>query len=277
MSRIESPVETLTRLTQTTNWIVESSLEALAGDLLVSRAESKLEWFSCYYEERDGVLFEAERGPVISAHGGDVAQKNFNKELQDWFLTKDSGIAVGISPNGGMYQHPDNQIQIYRIAYELIDGKLDKVRKVLFCAFHQFSFNFKNPEEIRQFLFTEEDNEEAVFEIIDWLTTISQKKVEPAANNLGKKREQAFYYATLLKSGTDPREVFQQMNQSEFLGQNPIGCAPTDTTQGSSYSETITSMLGYNTEGWHSGTCRICQASTWVGPCNICKPCEAKI
>ena len=277
MSYIESPVETLTRLTETSDWIDISSLEALAGDLLVSRAESKLEWFTCYYEDRGGILFEPERGPIIGTDGGVSAQKNFNSELQNWFLTHDSGIAVGISPKGGRFQHPDNQIQIYRIAYELIDGGLDGVEKVLLCAFHQFSFNFKNPEEIRRFIFTEEDNEGSIFEIIDWLANISQKKIEQTINNPKEKREQALYYASLLKSGIDPREVFQQMRQFEFLGQNPIGCAPANTAGGFSYSETVTSTLGFDTEGWHGGTCRICHASTWVGPCNICKPCEAKL
>ncbi|MEK7550308.1 MAG: hypothetical protein AAB535_00780 [Patescibacteria group bacterium] len=276
MSRIETPVETLTRFTEISNWIDTSSLEALAGDLLVSHAESKLEWFTCFYQDRNGVLFEPERGPIIDADGGVSAQKNFNGELQDWFLTHDSGIAVGISPKGGRFQHPDNQIQIYRIAYELVDGKLDKVQKVLLCAFHQFSCELKNPEQLRRFIFPENDREDAIFEIIDWLVKTSEKKVETTAHNLNEKRQQAVYYASLLKSGEDPRKVFYQMSQSKFLGQNPIGCASANVTQGFSYFESLTSIPNYDGGGWHTGMCRVCHISTWVGSCDICKPCEAR-
>lgn len=278
MSYVESPFQTLTRFTETSDWIRSSSLKAIAGDLLVSRAESKLEWFTCYYQEKDGVLYEPERGPIVGTDGGVSAQKEFNSELQEWFLTNDSGITVGISPKGGKFNHPDNQIQIYRIAYELVDGNLSKMRKVLLCAFHQFGFDFKNPEQIRRFIFPEDDQERALFEIIDWLTKISTKKIETSSKNFEEKRRQAFYYASQLKLGVDPRLVFYEMTQTEFLGQNPIGCGSSATfTESSSFDKTPSLTPVINYEGWHDGTCRICGTSAWVGPCDICAPCASKL
>ena len=176
MSYIESPVKTLTRFTQTPGWLDEP-LNVLAGDLLTSHSESNLQWDSFFYEERKGVLFDPVRErPVVGTDGGEAAQKRVNEELQEWFCKHGSGIAVRISPRGGKWQYPEEQLAIYRIAYK------PSGQKVLLCASHQFNANFKNPEEIRQFIFTEEDGEEAVFKIIDWLTKVSQKRVEPAAH-----------------------------------------------------------------------------------------------
>lgn len=255
MSRVESPAETLERFTKTDNWLEKSSLTAIAGDLLVVWAESNLEWFPDCYEERDGTLFHPQRGPVVGTDGGDPAQAEFNQELENWFLTHDSGIAVGISPKGGKFNYPDNQIQIYRIAYELVknaEGKIIGERKALLVAFHQFDFDFKNPGEIRRFIFPEADREEAILEMIGWLKKISHKKVGPSATLTNEVINQAYSFASALKSGVDPREVFAQMTQTGFLGDNPIGCAPVNTTEGLIYTSTFsTSALseGFQIEG----------------------------
>lgn len=247
--RKEAPVETFIRFAETSDWIERSSLEALAGDLLVGQAESKLEWFTCVYEDRDKTLYSpVMKGSIIGTEGGMGAQAEFNRELQDWFLSKEEGLAVGISPKGGKFMHPDNQIQIYRIAYEWVKdekGKIIGQKKSLLCAFHQFDYDYSNPEVIRRFIFPQEDSEEGVIKIIKWLKSISKKKVEESLINHSENTTAAYNYAKQLKSGVDPRYVFSQMDQNNFLGDNSIGCAGIDISSSFGYTETITSLPSY--------------------------------
>ncbi len=258
---VETPVNTLKRFANDPTWINDSSLDALAGDLLVGQAESKLQWFACVYEDRNGVLFNSIMdGPIVGTEGGVNAQKEFNGELQDWFLMNETGLAIGISPKGGRFRHPDNQIQIYRIAYEIIDGNLSQTKKVLLCAFHQFDFDFNNPEEIRRFIFPQEDTEEGVIEIISWLKSVSKKKVEDSLVNNSENRSDAYYYASQLKNGVDPRQVFNQMEQNKFLGDNPIGCAGVNISGGFGYVDTLTQTQSYEGVGkfvYNCGSCGV--------------------
>ncbi|MFZ5933197.1 MAG: hypothetical protein ACOYT7_03945 [Patescibacteria group bacterium] len=236
MSRVESPAETLIRFTQTPGWLDEP-LEVLASDLLTPHHESNLEWDFRYYEERDGVLWDPVRKrPIVGTDGGDPAQKEVNRELQDWFLRHDSGIAVRISPRGSQWRYPEEQLAIHRIAYKWPTGQ-----KVLLIAFHQFNANFVNPEQIRRFIFTEDDSEEAILEIINWLRGISQKRVETVVRGRKETQQQAVYYASLFKSGVPPEEVVREMAQTQFLGNNPIGCAASG--QGAA------NIFGVSTEG----------------------------
>lgn len=277
----EAPVDTLRRFARTSDWIERSSLDALAGDLLVGQAESTLQWFACVYEERGGVLYNAVMdGPIVGTEGGVIEQGEFNNELESWFLSNETGLAVGISPKGGKFMHPDNQIQIYRIAYEWIrdeQGKIIDQRKSLLCAFHQFDYNYNNPEELRRFIFPQEDTEEGVLEIIKWLKSISKKKVGDTLVNQSENITAAYSYAEQLKSGIDPIYVFSQIDKDNFLGDNPIGC-----TNGLSFSNT-TSPFKYamGKEGWEwkPGTCRPApdgcgQYKQRVGPCQICEDCQ---
>jgi len=71
--------------------------------------------------------------------------------------------------------------------------------------------------------------------------------------------------------------------RQEGCGMDPakFGCGASNTSLTSTdsmFTETITPFLSHSEiEGWHNGVCRICESSTWVGPCNICKPCESKL
>jgi hypothetical protein len=58
MSLTETPVQTFKRFADDPTWISNSSLDALAGDLLVGQAESKLQWFACYYIDKNGTLYD---------------------------------------------------------------------------------------------------------------------------------------------------------------------------------------------------------------------------
>ena len=273
--RIEAPTETLQRFAKDSNWI-NQPVETIANDLKSSGNESRHEWDAFYYEERDGRLFDPIRAQnIVGTDGGDVIQKRVNKELEDWFLSHDSGIAVRISPKGGMYHYPDEQIEIYRITYSW-----PNLQKRLFCSFRQFHASFENPEEIRQSVFPEEDSEEAVFQIIKWVEKVSQKEVETNIRDVKLRGEQAYHYASMLKSGVAPREIFENMTQTGFLGEHAIGCGGATSTSSLSFTESFTPIPDYNmdqTESWHEGTCRICGITTWVGPCSICKPCESKL
>lgn len=270
----ETPIQTFRKFTKDPEWIKNSSIDALAGDLLVGQAESKLEWFACYYINQDGILIDPKRGPIVGTDGGVSAQKEFNDELQGWFINNESGLAVGISPKGGKFNHPDNQLQIYRIAYEWVkddNGKIIGQRKALLCAFHQFDYDFNNPEEIRRFIFPEKDTEEGVLNLVTWLKSKSRKKVEDSLRNYESNMTEAYGYAEQLKSGVDPEIVFGQILENKFLGNNPIGCDVRTLTSGFGYSK-FNEIKNWT---YHIGDCVNChKANTEVGPCNICKECE---
>jgi len=219
MSYSETPAETLQRSASDPDWL-NSPTDVVANDLKSSGNESRREWDAFCYEEKNGKLFDPVRKKnIVGVDGKDKAQKKINKELEDWFLSHESGIAVRISPSGGIWNYPDEQIEIYRIAYDF-----PGLQKKLFCSFHQFQANLENPEDIRQAIFPEEDSEDAIFEIIKWVEKVSQREIEINLNNVNLRSEQAYCYATMLKLGEDPMQVFQKMSQTGFLGQNPIGC-----------------------------------------------------
>lgn len=218
-----------------------------------------------------------------SALNADKTEEDVISQLENWFLSHESGIAVGISPRKEPTEnhpgYPEEQITFYRIGYELVDIKTFKTKKILFVTSHQFKAQFKNPEALRRFIFPEDDKEESIFKILDWLKKISQKDVETRLHNIEERKTQARYYARQIVSGVPIDKVAYDMQQTRFLGNNPIGCGGVSVTPDLSGPSlfTISPFFSYSeVESWHSGTCRVCGSSTWVGPCSICKPCESK-
>ncbi|MEK7470485.1 MAG: hypothetical protein AAB622_00555 [Patescibacteria group bacterium] len=221
MSYAEAPERTLVRIAEDKNWLSQP-LNVLSRDLQTCGNESNRTWDSFFYEDRNGILFDPIRNePIIGADGGDKAQETVNESLQNWFTENDSGIAIRISAKGGMWRYPDNQLEIYRISY-----KFGSKQKALLCAFHQYDGQIDNPEEMRSSLFTKEDSDKPIFEIIDWAKKISRTEIKYHADNSPEKEEKSRNYAESLKSGVKPVVVFDQMKQSKFLGNNPIGCPP---------------------------------------------------
>jgi hypothetical protein len=275
MSYTESPTVTFKKFAATSGW-QNASTEELTNDFLSISNETNLLWDSGWYEERDGKLIDPTTKETIESTVGsgtilDEPEKNVNRELEDWFGTHESGIAVWISPKKEGY-YPGEKISIYRIGYK-ITGE-----KILLRAHNLFSANFKNPEEIRRFIFTEDDREEVIFAIIDWLENVSAKKIEIKTENSAERRKQAEYFAYQYKAGIPIDKIIFEMTQTRFLGENAISCGGSITTEPSSYTETFTSFFRTDEiDGWHSGVCRVCGSSTWVGPCSICKPCESKL
>lgn len=244
MSYAESPVETVKKFAKTTEW-QRASVEVITSDFFCISNKTNLEWDPYYYEEKEGKMFDPVRQKFVKdSAGNDQVEKSVNDQLEKWFLSHESGLAVWISPRGGNWQYPEEKIAIHRIAYK-INGQ-----KVLLCSSHQFNTRFKNPEEIRRFIFTEDDKEESVFEIIKMLQKISQKKVGIGARkDLKESWALAQNYAREYISGTPIETIIYHMTQTEFLGQNPIGCAGTSTlTSVLNPTETITLAFGYQDE-----------------------------
>lgn len=267
----EAPEKTVERWIQTTDW-VNSPIHVLSKDLRSSGNESRGEWDAFYYEEQNGVLFDPVRNkPIVGTDGGDIAQKKVNQDLQDWFLTSDEGIVVRISPHGGKWKYPDEQIEIYRITYEY-----PSLEKKLFCSFLQFHANLKNPEEIRQFIFPEKDSEEAIFEIINWVESVSKQKVSTNIVALDARTQEANYHAERLKSGIDPHIVLSEMKKTGFLGDKPIGCSSVEiynskTNLNSGEVKASQMVL----EGTYCKNCGVCGAviESYITPGYVCKSC----
>ncbi len=248
MSRTETPSETFVRFDQNSVWR-QSPQEVLAADFLSGNGESNLLWTPFHYEEKDGRLFDPVRKQFVAgtANGNNV-EEGVISQLENWFITHESGIGVWISPRN---PYLEEQITLYRIGHQLVineDGTFI-IKKVLMFSWHQFKREFKNPEEIRQYIFTEDDKEESVLEIIDWLKSVSEKPVADNLGNIKERVENAKHYAHLYKSGVGMENLVYQMDQTKFLGSNPIGCPPNNTsTSVSVYSSTTTEFMGYESD-----------------------------
>lgn len=237
--RVESPQETFSRFT-TQGWLQESP-SVLAADFASSSNETHRNWDPFYYEVREGRLFDPVRKKYVEeTDGGDPIQKSVNAQIEEWVLSSEEGIAVHFSPRGGRWKYPDDQIEIYRITYEY-----PSMDKKVFCSFHQFDGKLTNREDLRKYIFTEKDSEEAIFALISWVESKSTQKLELNIANVLARKEQAFFYAEQIANGINPNAVFAQMNESGFLGNNPIGCSTVDTTSVYGYSTSTSEMPVY--------------------------------
>jgi hypothetical protein len=240
-TEVETPVETFRKFAKTPGW-KNAPEKVIASDLFSMNNESNLFLNPSFYEERDGRLFDPVRERIVAGTAdGDEVEEGVIKQLEDWFLTHNSGIAVWISPRGnGIRPYPEEQITIYRIAYKA------NRQKVLLLTSHQFKANFRNPEEIRKFIFPEEDREKSIFEILGWLKRTSQKRVETSLSNVEERKKRAEYYAHQYVSGTPIEWIAYDMTQTGFLGENPIGCGGNTTiTSFFSFTETTTLTFGF--------------------------------
>lgn len=279
MSTVETPQQTVLKFLQSDQW-KNASRETIAAGLSCAHNESYLNLNPWHYELKDGKLFDPVQNSFVAGTGGlDKQEEEVITQLETWFLKKDSGIAVWISPRKKQQNnHPgyyEEQLTMYRIAYEL-NPKTFETKKVLFLTSHQFNHKFKNPDEIKRFIFTEEDNENAIFDILDYLEKISSKKIEKEIKNDPNVTKLAAKYAYMHLSGISKYVIVEQMDRDNFLGNNPIGCPP------ASFSN-MTQIFGYSkfseTKTWtyHVGDCvnpGCNRTNVDVGPCSICKVCE---
>ena len=271
---IERSETTFKKFANTPGWR-NASEEELTNDFFSINNETNLLLNPSYYEEKNGRLFDPVRKRnVAGTGGGDGVEENVITQLEDWFLSHDSGIAIWISPRGnGTRPYPEEQLTIYRIGY-----KFGSLQKVLFLTSHQFKHEFKNPEAIRKFIFPEVDNEESVIEILNWLKSISDKKVETSLQNVEERKSQARYYAQQYKSGVSIDRIIYEMTQTEFLGQNPIGCGAggnSNISGGFGYTETTTQFFGYEDQyGPLNFNCPHCHATNTRPPGQLISNCQ---
>ena len=271
MSLAETPVQTYIKFDQNVKW-KNSPNEVLARDFLSGNGESNLLWTPFFYEEKDGELFDPVRKEFVkgSANGNNVEERIIT-QLQDWFSNHDSGLGVWISPRN---PYEGEQITIYRIGYKNIDSD-QPLQKVLLFSWHQFSHRFKNPEEIRKFIFTEDDSDESVIEIINWLKRISEKPVSDNFGDIEKRLQSATNYANQYKSDVPMIELAYQMDQTKFLGDNPIGCASTSITPSQSYNSNTTESPKYSEGIIYCKNCGMCGAviEAYIAKGYRCKSC----
>lgn len=277
MRSVETPTETFKKFANTSGW-KNSSLESLTADFLSISFETNNEWSAGHYDFKDGKLIDPVSKRLIetmtnSGTQVDEPEQNAIQELQDWSNANESGLAVWISPREKDI-YPDDYLFIYRIAYDWNGNKY------LLKSQKRFEADLKNKSALRRFIFTEEDSEEAVFEIVKWAGKVSTKKLEVNLPNIKERTRQAEYYATQYRSGVSVDEIAYQMTQSRFLGETAIGCPGTSQNVSGGYSYesgTMAGITGYQETSWtyHSGECVNCGTkNTLVGPCSICVACE---
>jgi len=265
MSHAESTTNTTLRFID--SWRNQNP-NRLTAELLSLTQETNRRPDTYHFEVRNGVLTDQETGKAILDFILPGIEYGVAEKLQSWAKENDSGIAFWVSPRKHG-EYPCEKIILHRIAYTL-EGK-----KVILNSAVLFDAKLKNPESLRQKLFTTEDKEETIFKILAWLEKVSGQKTENKNNPEIINR--AVYFAEKIQSGHSPHSIVEEMQKSGFLGQNAISC-------GGIISQSFSNLvLGKSeisimssTESWHSGVCRICHASTLVGPCSICSLCEKK-
>jgi hypothetical protein len=267
MSYAESPEITVLRFSDTWNEQIVSN--RLVANLVSLNKETNREADTYHFLVKDSILVDPETGKPVLDFITPGVEKDIAIQLQSWAETNDEGLAFWISPPlPGVY--PCAKTILHRLAYTTQGEKIIQNSAILFDA------KFDNPEILRQTLFTQPDTEENLAKILEWVSEKSNKHVF-ASRNETEVRQKAAYFADMVQGGVSRQHVIEEMKRSGFLGENSISCPGVSTTFSNLIDSRSSISIMANTEGWHSGTCRICGGSTWVGPCSICKPCESKL
>lgn len=209
-------------------------------------------------------------------------EHNIILQLDQW-SKNDSGVAVWISPDfPGEY--PGHKIEILKIDKSpagqkmtlneaiLFDCPAQKCLEIVKKIFPDETGLFENPDLLRAKIITKPGDFD--------LDSLKQKILlyVPRSENYREMTDETRnYLGNLIVSGYDSHLIAYEMQRLNALGEFSISCPSSKSENSLPLSELILSN-SFITElgGWHDGTCRVCHASTWVGPCNICKPCEAK-
>lgn len=267
MSYAEAPEKTVLRFSET--WDEQISSKRLIANFISISKETNREADTYHFSIKNGILVDPETGGAVLDFISPGVEKDVAQELQDWASANSEGLAFWISPPlPGVY--PCAKTILHRIAYTA-EGK-----KVILNSAILFDAELEKPEILRQTLFTQPDTEENVAKVLEWIVEKSDKRVAVAKNEI-EVRQRASYFADMVQRGIPREYVIEEMKRTGFLGQNSISCPGTSTT----FSNLIDSMSSITifseVAGWHSGTCRVCGGSTWVGPCSICQPCASKM
>ncbi|MFH1863893.1 MAG: hypothetical protein ABIJ85_03235 [bacterium] len=273
MSYAEAPEITVTRFIHTPAWESEIDERSLAAQLISVSKETNREPDYCHFEVQNRILIDpvTQRSILPEIKRGTNLQEieyQVAVQIQDWAVKNESGIAIWVSPRNNIY--PCEKISIHKIAYTWDGTKVIQNSYILFDAV------FRNPEELRKFIFTEKDTEKSIPEILTWIEQASKKTLNTNSSNYKETAKTAMYFAQRIRSGIPPETITREMREAGFLGQNPISCPGKSTTFSNLLESRSSISIFSSTEGWHSGICRICHAPTLVGPCSICSPCEKK-
>jgi len=267
MSYIEAPEKTVLRFSET--WSEQTSSNRLIANLISINKETNREADTYHFWVKNGILVDPETDKPILDSIIPGVEKDVATKLQAWAIANDEGLAFWISPPlSGVY--PCAKAILHRIAYT------SKGEKVVLNSAILFDAKLENLETLRQTLFTQPDTEENISKVLEWITKKSDRQITVAKNEI-KVRQNAAYFADMVRRGIPKKQVIEEMKRSGFLGPNSISCPGVSTTFSKlTDSRSSITILG-GAQEWHSGTCRICGSSTWVGPCSICKPCESKV
>ncbi len=266
MSYAEVPEKTVLRFSETWDEQIESN--RLVANFVSISKETNREADTYHFSIKDGILIDPETDrPILDSITPGV-EKDVAVELQDWATANHEGLAFWISPPiADVY--PCAKAILHKIAYTT-EGK----RVVLNSAI-LFDAKLEKPEILRQTLFTQPDTEENIAKILEWIAEKSDKGVAVAKNE-NEVRQRASYFADMVQKGIPREYVIEEMKRSGFLGRNSISCPGVNTTFSDLIDSRSSITILSEVQEWHSGTCRVCGSSTWVGPCSICKPCESK-
>ncbi len=263
----ENPVETVIKFSS--NWDKKDP-DRLVADLVSISNETNRKADTYCYVLRDSKLIDPETNRPVEefVHGG--TEKKVFSDLQNWANTESEGLAIWISPPlKGVY--PCAKVIISRIVYDLSGNK------VVLNSANLFDNEIVNPDYKRKTLYRLKDSDEILGKIAGWIVKKNGgRKIE--VENYQTIRDQAVHYSSLYQSGFSKEMIANEMRQKGFLGEHSISCGTNINSVNSfSYTELSTPFFNYDVDGWHAGTCRICGNATWVGPCEICKPCESKL
>ncbi len=172
-----------------------------------------------YHFQVDETLIDPETERPIFDFIAPGIEYDIAKRLEKWALENDEGVAFWVSPRlEGIY--PCNKIIIHTICYTL-EGK-----KVILNSAILFDGELSNPEELRRTLFFAPDNDETFLRILNWIENISHQKIQNrhGRHDYRSVREQANYFANLIRTGYPADLVVYEMQKSGFLGPNPVSC-----------------------------------------------------
>jgi hypothetical protein len=265
MSNIESPKDTVTRFSK--SWSSQNP-ESLLAELVSISKETNRKPDNYYFFVRNNILIDPNTNSAVLDFVEEGVEKNVARDLQEWASKTEEGLALWVSPKEeGVYPCP--KVIIHRIAYNQNGEKIVLNSAILFEA------EIKNPVYKRTTLYTLPDKEVNIFKILDWIERKSGQKtnLEPTTDLT---HSQAIYYRDQIQVGIPIYFVIDEMQRNGFLGEKSISCSGGSTNFSNLIDSRVSISISSEIQGWHGGTCRVCGNSTWVGPCNICKPCEAK-
>ena len=214
MSYLESTVDTVKRFSKT--WNNTDSKSLLSEFISISKETNREPDIYHFVVENNALIDPNTRRPVLDFIEEGV-EKNVARNLQDWAIKNEEGLALWISPSwDGKYPCP--KIIIHRIAYT------QSKEKVILNSVILFDADIKNPNYKRKTLYTLPDSEDNIFKILNWVKGISKEETNFETSSKTS-FQKAKYFVDQIRMGISHQQIIEDMKKSEFLGKNSISCA----------------------------------------------------